>query len=427
MDSNQLMEERGRLNAEARKILEAAERENRSLSAEENDKWERIMNDADSLAEKANLAAKREKTNLVEAELNRSFRKTAPAPGQQYSNRSEGNRSEALRSWFSRGASRAVSAAQIDNAAACGIDLSSRSFSVSLRSNHEQRAIANSGALNVPDFGQELDVALKMWGGAKNLVKVVPSSNGVPYPIPTLNDTANMAGIIAEGATVTAPTDPSFNSVVLNAFKYSSGPIPVSIEALQDSIIPLEQEISGLVGERIGKVINKHITVGTGTNQPYGLCSRAADSGVVVGGSVASPTFSIDLAYDLLASIDPAYRNSPGFGFMMNDSIKWRFAKLKDSTGQYLLQPSVIAGQPDRLGGFPIYVNQDMPSMAAGAKIILAGDFKRYTWREVLDVQFFRLDELYALSGQVAFLAIYRGDGNLINTSAVKYMAAPAS
>lgn len=431
MDSNQLMQERAKLNAEANKILEAAEREQRGLTADENDKWERIMSDADALAEKANLAAKREKTALVEAELNRSQRKTAPTAGLSVNRgRNEGNKSEAVRSWFLRGITRSASIEQIDNAIACGIDLSSRQTNVKLTPQfwgQEQRALANSGNWNVPDLGQQLDVALKFWGGAKNLVKVVPSSNGIAYPIPTLNDTNNKATIISEGATVSAPTDPTTGNVTLNAFKYSTGPLCVSLEMLQDSQVPVESIITGLVAERVGRAVNEHITIGTGSGQPYGLTARASNSSVVVGGTVASPTFSVDLIMDLIASIDPAYRNAPNFGFMMNDSTKWRFAKLKDSTGQYLLTPSVIAGQPDRIQGYPIYINQDMPSVAANAKIVLAGDYSRYTWREVLDVQFYRLDELYALQNQVAFMAVYRGDGNLINTNAVKYLSAPAS
>lgn len=426
MDSTELKNERAKLLVEARKIVDKAEAEgNRSLNAEENQQWERMMGDVEVLSGKISTLEKREATAAAENEVNKSYRKTSPvAQAQSFSRSREGNRSEAMRSWFMRAANTGATSEQIDNAIACGIDLNSRFMNINLKS--EQRALAN-GTLNIPDFGQEFDRALKAYGGAKNLVKNMQTTNGVSFNVPTVDDTSNMAVIVSEAGAIATNADPTFSSVSIGAYKYSTKAIQVSLELLQDSIIPLESLLTDLLAERLGRAINNHITVGTGSSQPYGLTARAGNSSVVVGGTVASPTFTIDLIYDLLASVDPAYRNAPGFGFMMNDAVKWRFSKIKDSTGQYLLQPSVVAGQPDRLAGYPIYVNQDMPAFAANAKIVLAGDYSRYLWREVSAVQFYRLDELYAIDGQVAFMALYRADGNLVNTNAVKYLAAPAS
>jgi HK97 family phage major capsid protein len=420
MDSLTMREERAKLVIEARKVIDQAEAEgNRPLTGEENQKWERLMGEVDSLAEKISTSEKREATSKAEAELSKSYRKTSPTV---HNTRKEGNRSEAMRSWFLRGANKGCSAEAIDNAAACGIDLSSRWMNVSLRS--EQRALAN-GTLNIPDFGQGFDRALKAFGGAKNHVKNWQTANGVTVNVPTVDDTSNMATIVAEAGSIPITPDPTFSSVALGAFKYSTRAIQVSLELLQDSVIPLESLLTDLLAERLGRAVNNHITVGTGSGQPNGLCPRASTSSVVVGGTVASPTFSVDNLLDLIASVDPAYRGNSKF--MMNDAIAFRFRKLKDSTGQYLWQPSVIAGQPDRLCGYEVFINQDMPALAVNARVVLFGDYGRYIWREVSDLQFYRLDELYAISGQVGFMGLYRADGNLINTSAVKFLSAPAS
>lgn len=420
MDSVQLREERAKLVCEARKVYDTAEKEGRNLNGEENEKWERLMGEADALAEKINTVEKREATERAEHELSKSYRKTSP---QQIHTKRDGNREQAMRSWFLRGAGQSISNADRDNAEACGIDLSSRLMSINLR---ESRALSN-GTLNVADFGQGFDKALKAYGGAKNLVRNWQTANGVSVTVPTVDDTSNMAAIVAEAGAIATNVDPTFSSVTLGAFKYSSRAILVSMELLQDSVIPLESLLSDLIAERMGRAINNHITVGTGSGQPNGLTTRASTSSVVVGGTVASPTFSVDNILDLIASVDPAYRQAPGAGFMMNDAIAFRYRKLKDSTGQYLWQPSVVAGTPDRLAGYPVYINQDMPGLAANNRLTLFGDYSRYVWREVMDVQFYRLDELYALNGQVAFHALYRADGNLINTASVKFMAAPAS
>lgn len=420
MDSVTLREERAKLVAEARKVYDSVEKEGRTLNGEENEKWERLMSEADKLGEKINTVEKKEATERAEAELNKSYRKTSP---QHIASRKEGDRQKAMRSWLMRSTGKGASAEDLDNASACGIDLSSNWMSVNLR---ENRALSN-GVLNVPDFGQGFDRALRAFGGAKNLVKNWQTATGVTVSVPTVDDTANQAVIVAEAGSVAVLPDPTFAAVNLGAFKYSSRAVQISVELLMDSVIPLESLIAELIAERMGRAINAHITVGTGVGQPNGLTTRATTSGVVVGGTVASPTFNLDNILDLVAAVDPAYRNAPGAGFMMNDNTAFRFRRLKDSTGQYLWQPSIQAGQPDRLAGYPVYINQDMPSLAANSRLCLFGDYSRYIWREVMDVQFYRLDELFALNGQVAFHAFYRGDGNLINTSAVRFMASPAS
>lgn len=55
-----------------------------------------------------------------------------------------------------------------------------------------------------------------------------------------------------------------------------------------------------------------------------------------------------------------------------------RIRKLKDSTGQYLWQPSLVAGTPDTILGRPVKTSAFMPTTAAGAKTIAFGDFKYY-------------------------------------------------
>ena len=63
MDSVALREERAKLVIEARQIIDNAEKDNgRSLTGEENAKWEKIMSDVDTLAEKINTSEKVEAT-----------------------------------------------------------------------------------------------------------------------------------------------------------------------------------------------------------------------------------------------------------------------------------------------------------------------------------------------------------------------------
>ena len=83
-------------------------------------------------------------------------------------------------------------------------------------------------------------------------------------------------------------------------------------------------------------------------------------------------------------------------------------------------------GAPATLLGYPIYPNNDMASATTnGTKAVLFGALSKYKIREVLGIELIRLNERYADAHQVAFLAVARADGDLINagTNPVKYMA----
>lgn len=89
--------------------------------------------------------------------------------------------------------------------------------------------------------------------------------------------------------------------------------------------------------------------------------------------------------------------------------------KLKDGQGQYLWQPSLTAGTPDTLLNRPVYTSAYAPIIEAGAKTIAFGDFGYYWIADRQGRSFKRLNELFATTGQVGFLASQRVDGKLIS------------
>jgi len=74
----------------------------------------------------------------------------------------------------------------------------------------------------------------------------------------------------------------------------------------------------------------------------------------------------------------------------------------------------------------PVYTSQYMPTLAAGAKAILFGDLSYYWVADREGRQFKRLNELYAATGQVGFLASERVDGKLILGEAMQVLAMKA-
>ena len=96
--------------------------------------------------------------------------------------------------------------------------------------------------------------------------------------------------------------------------------------------------------------------------------------------------------------------------------------KLKDNNGAYLWQPSVQAGEPDRLLGYPLYTSPYVPQVKAGALAVAFGDFKNYWIADRAGRTVQRLNELYATNGQIGYVATERVDGKVILPEAIQLL-----
>lgn len=282
-----------------------------------------------------------------------------------------------------------------------------------------------AGGFLVPQsFSDRLEVALKVFGGMLNEAEVLQTGSGADMPWPTVNDTTQTGAILAENASIPSQ-DVTFASVTLKSYMYTSKLIAVSLQLMQDSFVSVDNVVADLAGQRLGRILNSHFTTGTGSGQPNGVVTAAASGKVGTTGQTASVIY--DDLVDLIYSVDKAYR--AGSKFMAADSSIKVVMKLKDSQNRPLWQPSVQAGQPDMLMGYPVVVNNDVAAMAANAKSIIFGDFTKYKIRRVQGMTLLRLNERYADNLQVGFFAFTRADGNLIDagTNPVKYYANSAT
>ena len=94
--------------------------------------------------------------------------------------------------------------------------------------------------------------------------------------------------------------------------------------------------------------------------------------------------------------------------WLVNDATVKALRKVKDKNGNYLWHPSLVVGDPDTLLGKKIITASAMPDIAAGAKPVAFGDFSHYWIAERQNRIFKKLNELYAATGQVGFLATQR-------------------
>jgi HK97 family phage major capsid protein len=132
-----------------------------------------------------------------------------------------------------------------------------------------------------------------------------------------------------------------------------------------------------------------------------------------------------DEIINLIYTLKRPYRKSAAF--ITNDQTLAVLRMLKDGNGVYMWQPSLLAGEPDRLFGYPIHTSSYAPTIAAGAAVLAFGDYSYYNIGDRGSRSFAELRELFAGNGMVGFVAKERVDGKLILKEAVQLMKIKAS
>lgn len=418
-----LQDKRNKAVADATALFEAVKAENRAMTSEDEQRFDALMAEAESLGAQI---SRFEKLATIQQEQDASRGRMVRGS----ETRSGGfDANDALRGWLLLGSDKQPNVAQLNAAAQAGLHGRTVTFNLSpdaLRTNTdirawEQRAQSHNttaGGFTVPtDFQRELEVALLDFGGMRQAASVIRTANGADLPWPLSNDTYNEGEIVGENTEV-SEQDLVFGQQILKAHKYSSKMIRVPVELIQDSAINLGQEIGQRLGERIGRVTNRHFSVGTGTNQPRGMVTDAT-----LGVTAASATaVTYEELVDLQHSVDAAYRKNAVW--MFSDATLRELKKLRDDDGKLIWQQGMVGREPDTILGNRYIVNNDIADMGSNAKSILFGDMSKYKIRDVQDVVLVRLDERFAEFHQVAFLAFSRHDGLLLDagTHPVKYL-----
>ena len=289
---------------------------------------------------------------------------------------------------------------------------------------------SEGGYIVASEIAQAVADALKSFGGMRAVATVLQTSNGQEINFPNSDGTAEEGEIIAQNASAN-DADITFGTTPIPVYKYSSKVVTVPIELLQDAVIDIEAFVNTRCTTRVGRITNKHFTIGTGTGQPKGIVT-AATAGKV-GPTGQTLTVTVDDLIDLEHAVDYGYRELGRCRWMMHDSSFKVVKKLKDTTGRPIFIPGYdgLGGKaPDTILGYPVSINNHMPVMAANAKSILFGDFTPYIIRDVLTATEFQryTDSAYAKKGQVGFNLWARAGGNYTDVGgAVKYYANSAT
>ena len=272
---------------------------------------------------------------------------------------------------------------------------------------------ADGGYLVPEEFETQIITGLDEANVIRSLAKVITTHHDRKIPIAVGHSVATWT---AENAAYTE-SNPTFGQKQIDAFKLTDL-IRVSVELLQDAAFPLEQYIANEFGRAFGIAEEQAFCVGTGVNQPTGIFTA---SGGAVGITSASATaITVDEIISLVYALKSPYRRNAKF--LMNDATVSLLRKLKDNNGAYLWQPSVQAGQPDKLLGYDLYTSPYVPTVEAGAFAIAFGDFQNYWIGDRAGRTVQRLNELYATNGQVGYVATERVDGKVILTEGIQLL-----
>ena len=278
----------------------------------------------------------------------------------------------------------------------------------------------SEGGYLVPDeYEKKLVEALEDEVFFRSLATVIKTSSG-DRKIPIVTSKGE-AACIDEGGQF-PESDDSFGQTSIGAHKLATM-IKVSDELLNDSVFNIEQYISKEFGRRIGTKEEEAFFIGDGTGKPIGIFNKTG--GADIGVTAATTSITFDDVMDLYYSLRAPYRNQATW--LLNDATVKAIRKLKDGNGNYIWQPSVREGEPDRILNRPYRTSIYVPELAAGNRVMAFGDYSYYWIADRQGRSFKRLNELFATTGQVGFLASERVDGKLILSEAVKTLDVKAS
>lgn len=212
--------------------------------------------------------------------------------------------------------------------------------------------------------------------------------------------------------------DAKFSQINLDAHKLHVA-VKVTEELLYDNAFGLENYLIRQFSKALANAEEEAFLNGDGTGKPLGIF--AEEGGGQIGVTAASATdITTDEIINLVYALKRPYRKKAKF--IMNDATIAVIRKLKDENGQYLWQPSLQVGEPDRLLGYEVMTSAYVPAITAGKPVIAFGDFSYYNIGDRGVRSFAELKELFAGNGMVGFVAKERVDGKLVLAEAVQVL-----
>ncbi|RYF07352.1 MAG: phage major capsid protein [Comamonadaceae bacterium] len=247
------------------------------------------------------------------------------------------------------------------------------------------------------------------------------------------NNRGATSGWVGETAPRPQTNTPTFSPLTYKPGELYANPAATQ-QLLDDSEINLEAWLANEVETEFAYQEGIAFLTGTGANdRPNGLLTYVTggtnaathpwgDIKTVGSGAVGAVT--ADSLIDLIYALPDEY--TANARFVLNRTAQGVIRKLKDGQGNYLWQPSYVAGQPATIAGYPVTTVAGMPNIAANAVVALFGDFKR--GYQIVDRTGVRvLRDPYTNKPFVQFYTTKRVGGGLLNPDVIKALKVNAA
>lgn len=376
---------RAGLVAEGRAVIDAAAGEKRDLSAEERTKYDKILADGAALKE----SIEREEKQLALENEMRGF-EGKPGASAPTLETPEERKSKAFRNFLLTG----------DHA--------------------EYRDLANDtgtfgGYLHAPE--QYLAQLLK---GLDDIVFIRQYANTIKLVqndtlgVPTLAEDLSDPTWTTEVASVDRDLQMEFGKRHLKPNQLSKE-VLVSMKLLLTAQIPADTLVAERMAQRFAITLENAFLNGSGTGEPLGVFT-ADPNGVPITRDISDGNTATEITADGLINVKYAltqqYRNRNTLRWAFHRDAVREIAKLKDSNGQYIWRPGIVANEPDMILNIPVDESEFVPNVfTSGLYVGVLADWSYYWIAELQGMEMQRLTELYAKTSQVGFIGRGYWDG----------------
>jgi HK97 family phage major capsid protein len=194
--------------------------------------------------------------------------------------------------------------------------------------------------------------------------------------------------------------------------------VDVSNVDLEDTALDLEGLLRDEFSEQFGVAEATAFVNGNGVGKPWGILQ---DSSIqTVTSLTANALDGRDFAQVFYQLKEPYQGQAT---WLLNRLTVRDARNLRDTTNNFIWQPSLGSDTPATILGRPYRMASDFPTVATGAKAIAVGAFKRAYWvvdRVALAVQ--RDPFTQATTGNVRFIARRRVGGQVVVPEAIKIL-----
>jgi HK97 family phage major capsid protein len=410
-DVRRLAEQQASLHADMLELNGATIKENRSFTAEESEKYDKMVKDFEELGEQRSRAEKL----LVQ---DREVQHTLHTPVEQRVMGSGTAGADSLVEWRkAQGYVAKEDAPEYRDAFWHHLSANWTELDV-----EEQRALSKgtttAGGFLVPtSMASDIIRSSRDMGAIAQLCNEIRTEGGETLNLPA-NTVHGTASWTAEAAGYT-PSDETFANISLGAYK-STAKIIVSEELVQDSQFGLEGFLSTEFGERLGVLQNTAFVIGDGSAKPTGILATTATTNATLATAATgnSTSFTYSALVTAVFALPRQYR--AGASFVVNDASARNLYLMLDSQNRPLWNVNVATTGPDTFLGYPIYTDPDLPAPGISVISLLFGNFKRgYTVRRANGIGMQRQNELHSDNGQIGFRAYERVDGKVTLAAAI--------